>query len=500
MLAKLKRALSHGMAVVVSACVVMAGCSLVDPLSVRYQPMDEAPVMAFSPTSPSGKPWNFVMVVLDDAVKWQMEDSTITPNMHRWVRDVGWSFDRYYSNSALCASARATMLSMLYQHNHHVIYNTGSQGGARVFDDAVTIITALAGVGWKPIGLAKYMNESGFLDGGAYVPPGWWHWQSQVLDSRTPNTTGMRYFGYKEAYKPGGSSATTATLIQHGNTPDEWQPRYFSSKLGPALANLPPGAPFFALVAPLGPHAPAVSEVMDWGQCNNKPLYRPASYNELDVSDQPLIVRQVALWSPARQAVQDSAIRVACETLMGTDRAIGAMMQDLEDGGWLANTCVIIVPDQGIQNGEHRWDYKAILFEETVNAALWWRCPGMTHHVDTNHVVSTVDLMSTIMDMAGWPNAIPHNGKSFLPLFMDPNLPASAYSFALIENGNPNSAASRSSGIVELGAKYLEYGNGNKAFYRLPSPEDVNLATSTNPADVADRKRLAALLASERAK
>jgi N-acetylglucosamine-6-sulfatase len=479
------------------AVLVAAGaCAADDPLAPTAYAgrATNAGTLASVAAAAGGK--NILLFVLDDAARQDMNDSTITPEMHRWVKRVGIAFTRYYSNSALCSTARATILSMLYQHNHHVAANVGSNGGARAFNDAVTIATAFQSLGWVTMLIAKYLNELGYLDGGAYIPPGWDHWQAMNLHSKTPGLA-MRYWNYGEAYRPYGDTATRATLIQHGTTPNEWQPRYFSAQFGAALANLPAGKPFFAIVAPLGPHAPAKPEAQDVGSCDHRPLYRPTSYNEADVSDQPLVVRRIQPWSATRIAAQDSTVRVACETLRGTDRAFGAMMRDLEASGRLANTCIAIISDQGIQNGEHRLDYKAVLYEETVNVDLWMTCPGAIAgplpRVDSTHVVSTVDLMSSFLDLAGFPNAIPHNGVSLLPLLANANLPASAHPHALIENPDLSDPANRASAVVTIDYKYVKHGNGDVALYALPGDETVNLATV--PAFAAKKSQLAALLA-----
>ena len=66
------------------------------------------------------QPPNVILMVLDDAT---FADVLKMPHVQRMLIDKGTTFERNYAPMPLCCPSRATLLTGLYPHNHHVLDN-----------------------------------------------------------------------------------------------------------------------------------------------------------------------------------------------------------------------------------------------------------------------------------------------------------------------------------------------------------------------------------------
>jgi arylsulfatase A-like enzyme len=98
------------------------------------------------------------------------------------------------------------------------------------------------------------------------------------------------------------------------------------------------------------------------------------------------------------------------------DRHIGEVLRDLEAAGVAHNTAVVVTSDHGEAFGEHKkhWHGHA-LYNEQVRVPFLLRAPG----VAAGRVfapVSTVDLVPTVLEIAGLPERPGLSGRSLLGL------------------------------------------------------------------------------------
>ncbi len=109
------------------------------------------------------------------------------------------------------------------------------------------------------------------------------------------------------------------------------------------------------------------------------------------------------------------------------DTALGTLLVLLEERGWAANTCIVLTSDHGEEFGEHGdfFHHRAKLYEELVRVPLILHCPALLPAgtvIDTP--VSLVDIMPTLLDLAGLPAAPGIDGRSLLPLIAGGEWPA----------------------------------------------------------------------------
>ncbi len=99
------------------------------------------------------------------------------------------------------------------------------------------------------------------------------------------------------------------------------------------------------------------------------------------------------------------------------DEKIGRLLDVLEETDQVDNTIIIYTSDHGEMNGEHGMWRKSNFYEASVRVPLQIAWPG---HLPTegriNEVVSLVDLIATVVEVAGASPAALLDGESLLPL------------------------------------------------------------------------------------
>ena len=86
------------------------------------------------------------------------------------------------------------------------------------------------------------------------------------------------------------------------------------------------------------------------------------------------------------------------------DKAVGQMLQALEDAGIADNTIVVFTSDHGDQMGDHHLIGKAVMYEESIRVPLLMRVPWLTDHQEMiQGRVSHIDVVPTLLELIGEP-------------------------------------------------------------------------------------------------
>ena len=99
------------------------------------------------------------------------------------------------------------------------------------------------------------------------------------------------------------------------------------------------------------------------------------------------------------------------------DSALGRLMQMLRENGMSNDTIVLFTSDHGDNLGSHhRWN-KSLMYQESTSVPYIFHVPGMTDGtVAETQMVSHVDIMPTLLDLAGI-DSPPHvQGRSVAPV------------------------------------------------------------------------------------
>ena len=355
-----------------------------------------AAMVQFSPGPASAvePPPNIVMILTDD----QRADTLgYMPIVHRTLGKHGVTFTNAYVSNPVCCPSRATILTGLYSHSTGV-YTNDLDGGFAMFDDSSTIATWLQAAGYHTGLFGKYLN--GYES--EYTPPGWDRWFATHESGD--------YYDY--------SATSDGTIVDFGDDPNDYGTSVVGDQTISFIRDTPADQPLFAYVSLPAPHEPAIPAPGDQDGFGKIEPYRPPSYNEKDMKDKPLYIRDNPWMKADRRREIDRARVRMLRTLPAVDRLVGDVIDALRETGRLENTMVVFTSDNGVLWGEHRWGAKDVPYEEAVAVPLIVRYDALLSGArqDAN-LVTNLDFAPTFAELAG--ATTPEvEGLSFLPLLL----------------------------------------------------------------------------------
>lgn len=356
---------------------------------------------------------NVIIIMTDD----QNVDSLPVMRKLMGFPEGSWvNFTNAIANDSICCPARAAVLTDQYAYINGVINNSS---GAKL-NDTNTLPVWLDRAGYRTSLIGKYLNGYPWDKGTNYIPPGWDYFKA----------TGL-----------GKSDARTTLAID-----------FINNSTGP----------FFLYLAFSEPHWPT-TPLPQYADADVYVPPDPPNFNEADVSDKPVWVRNL---SPLSQTVIDEwhNERIASQrSLLGVDDSIQRIVDALKANGQLDNTMIIFMADHGFSWGAHRYLYKECVYEECLRFPLFIRYPGLAGNREESRIVSNVDLASTIAEYVGITPGLPQNGRSLIPIITNTAVNWSDEAFIEAHLG----PARTFDGIRVPGWTYAEYGNGDKELYDL---------------------------------
>lgn len=330
----------------------------------------------------------------------------------------GSRFTRAYTPCALCTPARASLLTGLYPHNHGQLANMHNFNG--VFDTQVLNKKAYP----------EYASSAGYRVGYAgkwHLPNegnmGHWHiddWHHDYHAFLREHGYGDYEIGRDDVQRLewGGNASfcgktTLPTELHH----DSW---VSSNVIEMMNSFYKEDKPFMICGAFFGPHFPyaipeeylslySPSDVPQWG-----------NFQET-FQGKPIIQQKELLrWNSSHLTWPDwqriiSAYWGYCTFI---DHQIGRVVDELKKLGLYDNTIIIYTSDHGDMLGSHRLFNKGFnMYEETNRVPLIVRMPGATGSSEVcDEFVNLVDIMPTIVDMAGAKVTLDVDGRSLVPL------------------------------------------------------------------------------------
>ncbi len=359
---------------------------------------------------PAGNARPNIVFILTDDQRWdslapvQKPDGTWVrpmPNVDDLLAAKGMTLTNYFLSDPLCCPSRSSILRGLYPHGTQVYSNDGPWGGYDAFlkyhNDASNIATWLQGALYRTGLVGKLLNGYEPADAGA-VLPGWDEWNVLTSDN---------YFKVSESVNG----------VKKRFPPNAYQTDILGAQAIRFVESTPAGQPLFLYWAPHAPHGPATPAPQDVGSFDWLPHYRPASFNEKDISDKPPNVRRELL-DAERIAKTDLFREHQYESLQSVDRWIGAIVDSLERTGRLSNTLIIFSSDNGMMYAEHRFaQLKNVAYEESTRSPFIARWDGMIPPASIdNHLAVNVDIAPSLARAAGVRPDYAVDGASLLPI------------------------------------------------------------------------------------
>jgi choline-sulfatase len=247
--------------------------------------------------------------------------------------------------------------------------------------------------------------------------------------------------------------------------------------------------PWHMTVSFTHPHDPYQCSHEHWDRYDHDEIDMPVL--GLPDNPDPFSVRLRREYGLENLRLTDEQIRTARHGYYGSvsyvDDLVGGVLETLRETGLDANTVVIFSTDHGDMLGERGLWYKRTFFEGASRIPLMISCPERFEPSRVAANVSLVDLLPTFLDLAG--GAVepvdPIAGASLVPLLVDPY--ADAFSLRPVYGESLSEGATAPIVMVKRGAlKYVWSGCDPAQLFDLSAdPLEIdNLSGNPTYADV----------------
>lgn len=313
---------------------------------------------------------NIVLIIADD-MAW--DDSGVygnphvsTPNIDRLAGE-GMLFHNAFLTASSCSPSRCSIITGRYPHNTHA-----EELHWPLPANQVTFVEELKAAGYWTAAAGK------------------WHLGDAARDRfdviRETDTSGFQLPAGAEGQK-GKFIETMEGEAQSGCT--EWVP---------LLKDRPQDKPFFLWLAALDPHRPYHENIIPNGTDPAK--VRLAPYH----LDTPEVRKDYALYY---------------DEIRRLDKYVGLVMTELAAQKVEKETMVVFMSD----NGRPFPRDKTSIYDSGIKTPFIVRWPAkVASGVETKSLVSALDLAPTFLKMAHLEVGKSFQGKSFLPILMDPKV------------------------------------------------------------------------------
>jgi choline-sulfatase len=328
------------------------------------------------------------------------------------LAESGVVFDNAYTASPLCTPARASMMTGLLPSNTHSYDNA-----AGFSSELPTFAHHLRAEGYRTV-LAGKMHFCGpdqlhgfeerlttdiypadydwTPDWSTVERPHWYHDMSSVTDAGVTVRTNQLDFDDEVAF------AAERGLFEHIRSGDE--------------------RPLCFVVSFTHPHDPYAIPQEYWDRYDHADIPMP-SYGYDESITHPHDERLRAVCELADADITDEMVRTARHAYLGAvsyvDDHLARLLEILRTTGRLENTVVILTSDHGDMQGERGLWYKMSFYEGSARVPLVVSAPGRFAPSRVGSPVSTMDLLPTLVGIAGGDDAAAAEGldaESLMPL------------------------------------------------------------------------------------
>lgn len=428
---------------------------------------------------------NIIFMLADDlradAVGYAGNAVVQTPNMDRLAHQ-GVIFSHAFVTTPLCAVSRASILTGQY----------ACRNGVEDFDKPVDLKTIYPSVlrenGYYTGFIGKwgvnaqndaYVNQAtGCFDfwAGSMQQANYWHESDckYVLNDGISEKTNFRCNCPADAGGRKGEEIRTG--FANMKNPVHLETVIIPAKTKAFLETRDKSKPFCLSISFKAPHGPW----QDWDR-QYANLYKGQT-----IPMKPTATLEAALKQP--QFLQDSLESDRARDWMqkgvfnswyqhyyrlitGLDNSIGQIEALLKENGIDQNTIIIFTSDNGHFMGEHGFSGKWLLYEESIQVPFFIydpRLPDAKRGKISEAMALNIDIYPTIAELAGVQPPENVQGKSLVPLLMNPEAPLRTASFFEHHfSPRPPQEIAQSEGIRSADWKYIRYTERNPVVEQL---------------------------------
>jgi arylsulfatase A-like enzyme len=394
------------------------------------------------PLFAAGSPPNLILIEVDDlaynyASPWGSKTAR-TPTLDRLARE-GYVFDQAMCQGMMCGPSRNSLITGKYPHQLGFYQQSDLR---KLPADAWVLPAALRRAGYTTAWIGKshlkpyFANERadtfkayfGFDDalytvgrammdtdedaGGASAGP-------------NPYVQHLEQRGVLERYKADATAKRRSTLAD-----DDYLDGWFSRRTEEYISKHDARKPLFLWVNYSVPHAPF--DVPEKYHVPFADAAMPGVTQPVNFTHPESLIRHTK--RVQGEASAKTAQRGMHANIHFMDTQVGRLLTALEQRGMLANSWIVFFSDQGVMEGAHGLKHKMTLFRQITQPALIIRPPGGTRAgVRLAQPVELLDLLPTLLELAGAKGEKSPAGVSLLPLFAGQSNPRT-HTFGEIED------------------------------------------------------------------
>ncbi|MDA1264184.1 MAG: sulfatase-like hydrolase/transferase [Planctomycetota bacterium] len=394
-----------------------------------------------------------------------------TPNLDRLATE-GARFTRAYVTTSLCCPARASLYTGLYAHTHGIRNNEDEADFLRTHPGFPALLQE-AGYDTAFIGKWHVHNP------GAMPQPGFDRWVS--FEGQGQYDDEVFNFDGEQRQVPGFNTDVLFDLAI------EWleAERDAPNLLVLSLKNL---------------HGPYFPPPRHRRVLLDKSFPEPLSFHD-DPQTYPLFIQRAR--GTMRNRLFDEGgpheayVRGYHQLVLSVEDNFGRLLASMEKNGALDRTVMVLTSDGGFMWGEHGMYRKRTAYEPSVHVPLLVRYPAeIPAGTELDQLALTVDLMPTLLDLAGVTTPALQHGRSLRGLWRG-GAQDWRKDFLYIDGWGKFVDGPQELAVIDERYKLVRYRRDeveNALFDRTTDPDErTNLID--DPAHGATRQRLEAALA-----
>lgn len=349
--------------------------------------------VAYAAEKPAGQSPNLLFIITDQqwagALSCAGNPYVKTPNLDRLAAR-GVRFEKSYCTYPLCCPSRATLFTSRMPHELGIYGNFDAELSEKGVPTMGELFTA---AGYQTAYAGKWHLQVPFpaFKGGAI--PGF---TVLPLAGRNPHTIDLTKDGKGLTVDPNTADAAVAFLGR------------------------PHDRPFLLTVSVLNPH-----DICEFTQCEAFRQMLPADPADLpparpNLHDTETLPSALERFASQHADWTDRKWReylcVYYQLVQIADAEVGRVLAALDASDLSDRTVVVFTSDHGEMMGSHQMVTKMKLYDESAAVPLIVAPPGTTAAVDSEHLVSGLDILPTLLDYAGIAAPASLRGRSLRPL------------------------------------------------------------------------------------
>ena len=352
---------------------------------------------------------NILFIITDHTSALSLtEPQCHTPNLDA-LTATGVRFGRYYTTNAICSPARASLMTGLFPSTHGMWDCTHTQRPE-----------------WVDVPASRFTYFSHHLDRAGYRNAyfGKWHVeQSNRLED----------FGWHEYDIPCGNARGTAIPGTEVVVPKEGYSDYqlaavsdgpdthpaFDKGIDFLRRHADADQPFCCVVSTTEPHDAYVPPKRFFDRYDPDSIQLSPTLHDPPDGKPDVVKRLRAVWQDLTDADWRKVTACYWAVISFLDHEVGCILATLAETDLEQNTIVVFTADHGDMMGGHGLLTKGIgtPYEQVYNIPLVVRVPGCEDRgEDTHHLLSTVDIAPTLLDLCGVDPLPDIHGRSFRPV------------------------------------------------------------------------------------